>query len=497
MAEPRVIRNFGTLTWKNNSLAFKGEAYPKLDELTKTSTAQATSLAGKLGTIPAAAREELGASIKAIEGMNQDTARKIFEEVMLKGNTGAADMASEPAKAATAKIVGFLDAHAKEEFAAFTQSQAAIKEEIAAIAAGKQKLVDAAKQNPKNIVGYAKRERKAIRAALAVESNKIAEMPKAYDTVAKMVADATWTAKPAPAADAMVRAEVDIGKLEISSTLRFEGGSAGPEAKEALGRMFAKARELETAIKKSTGFNAAKNDIAQSFGKESPAIERVIEGVLQGKLDSLHDASLPAGAKDKIEALFTGHAKAEYEAFKTEFAKSDPIFKAGQKKLLEARLKHLGEIKLENIPGYDSSNPKATEDLVNGLKASVESEMKGLETASAATTRALTGGSSASAKKSGKKAKDSAEKEEGFWTKLVDRAKRNLGKEAWEERATETGFRAGGVVVGLGAVIDAIVRSNTKDDSGAEVSRSAAVRASEGIIGAVLAGGSAFIGGRK
>lgn len=57
-------------------------------------------------------------------------------------------------------------------------------------------------------------------------------------------------------------------------------------------------------------------------------------------------------------------------------------------------------------------------------------------------------------------------------------------------------MKAGGIVVGLGAVIDAAFRGTKKDADGKEIDRSWVARAGEGVIGAALAAGSALHGGR-
>jgi hypothetical protein len=96
-----------------------------------------------------------------------------------------------------------------------------------------------------------------------------------------------------------------------------------------------------------------------------------------------------------------------------------------------------------------------------------------------------------------KDAEETIEKKEGFWAGLVSKAKKNLGSEAWEESKMKAGFRSLGVVVGLGAIIDSVSRRRAKDDMGNEIDRSASSRVTEGVVGAALAGGSAFIGGGR
>jgi hypothetical protein len=73
----------------------------------------------------------------------------------------------------------------------------------------------------------------------------------------------------------------------------------------------------------------------------------------------------------------------------------------------------------------------------------------------------------------------------------------NFGKEAWKASKTKVIFKGAGVLVGLGAVGDAMFRSEKTGPDGQRQQRSVLGRWTEAIVGAGIAAGSALHGGRS
>jgi hypothetical protein len=75
--------------------------------------------------------------------------------------------------------------------------------------------------------------------------------------------------------------------------------------------------------------------------------------------------------------------------------------------------------------------------------------------------------------------------------------KNNLGGAAWKSAPVKTAFKAGTIAVGLGAMGDAVFRSETMGADGKMEKRGALGRWTEFVLGGAAAGAMALHGGRK
>jgi hypothetical protein len=245
------------------------------------------------------------------------------------------------------------------------------------------------------------------------------------------------------------------------------------------------------------------NKELRNIGVKGKLKKEIADGALFNVIEGDLAALGPESAAQKemmtaIESFLEKHAQGKYAALQGVSKRNLPKLQVFYTEA-EALLGQVaaGKVDLSKIAGHTAENEAEIKAAAAKMKSALQDHVTIIEQKIKGPVPAVPAPGKGKKSKSPNEAAETAEKEEVFWARQVTKAKNTLGSEAWEKAPVKTAFRTGGVLVGLGAIIDAIFRSKTTDSDGAEVDRSGATRVIQAVAGAGIASGSALIGGRK
>jgi hypothetical protein len=327
--------------------------------------------------------------------------------------------------------------------------------------------------NPGEVTGQ------QLETAIAAKKAELDAVIKQTEAAAKAPVEGAAIA--AAKAAANVKKEFRLGDAkfnEYSKGADFPDAVMSSEFEAAANETFIAAKAAEKKVKAIAGLRA-KIDAAETTlkkeGQEEAFSKAWMQLVTTGKAAKPADADV-AKAFGEIETMINGNAEA----------------KAALEALNKVAPKYF---KLD----YDLHHAKneATQKLTK-LEGATEAELIALKAESAKALEALK--------------KDITEikgldilKAAGFWQKnygivkndgVVAALKHNFGGDAWKNRKMGIAVKGAGTVVGLGLVVDAVGRGQSKGAEDTPQDRSALARVVEAVVGLGAAAGFALHGGR-
>lgn len=209
------------------------------------------------------------------------------------------------------------------------------------------------------------------------------------------------------------------------------------------------------AMKKRKGELQAELSKLKAANKESKGSYELAKKAALGNADALKNEKLDTGLMKEIQGAFSKHLGEEFGAFET-------------------AQKELHGVRSELNTAVKNAIAAADPEKIKGPKEAIKKSHEFFSKEAKAT------------KWMGRLRADGVK--EAF--------SHNLGSKAWEASKGKTLLKGGGVIVGLGAMIDAATRGEKKGEDGQLAPRSAIGRWTEFVLGAGLATGSA-LGGRR